>query len=604
MRRLRRLAPYALRQRRLLLVIMGATLSFSVITALQPLPIKLLVDSALGDGRIPHTLQSVLASVSVRPTPSSLVATAAVATLLLYLLNSLLTVAVSFGWTAAGQRMVFDVAGDLFSKLQRLSLLFHSKRNVGDSLSRISGDTYAIYTLSDALFVKPFSQLATYVIVGYSAWRLNPGLAMTILGMGPLMALSAHFFGIRLQRRARTQREAETDVLTFVHQTYSSMPVVQVFDTSRHNTRRFGVLADNAVDAVKRSALTSLGFDQVNSLITTAGTALITLLGAMRVLDGRLSLGSLLVFIAYLRTIQLSSQTLLTSYGSARSALASADRILEILDSREEVLEVPWAHQLSGRPSGHVRLENVTFGYEPGTPSIEDVSIEARPGEVIAIVGPTGAGKSTLVSLIPRFFDPWEGRVTIDGVDLRDLRVASVRASVGVVPQETFLLPLSIAENIAYGRPGATAREVEAAAVAAQADAFIRALPNGYDTVIGERGATLSGGERQRISIARALLKNAPVLVLDEPTSALDSLTEQALMVALDHLVEGRTTFIIAHRLSTVQRADRIAVIDGGRLVEIGTHDELLAAGNRYSELHAAGLGEAATSVMGSGLLA
>jgi ATP-binding cassette subfamily B protein/subfamily B ATP-binding cassette protein MsbA len=268
------------------------------------------------------------------------------------------------------------------------------------------------------------------------------------------------------------------------------------------------------------------------------------------------------------------------------------------------VLEVPWAHQLSGRPSGHVRLENVTFGYEPGTPSIEDVSIEARPGEVIAIVGPTGAGKSTLVSLIPRLFDPWEGRVTIDGVDLRDLRVASVRASVGVVPQETFLLPLSIAENIAYGRPGATAREVEAAAVAAQADAFIRALPNGYDTVIGERGATLSGGERQRISIARALLKNAPVLVLDEPTSALDSLTEQALMVALDHLVEGRTTFIIAHRLSTVQRADRIAVIDGGRLVEIGTHDELLAAGNRYSELHAAGLGEAAASMTGIGLLA
>jgi ATP-binding cassette subfamily B protein/subfamily B ATP-binding cassette protein MsbA len=235
---------------------------------------------------------------------------------------------------------------------------------------------------------------------------------------------------------------------------------------------------------------------------------------------------------------------------------------------------------------GHVRLAGVTFGYEPDVPVLHDVTLEARPGEVVALVGPTGSGKSTLVSLILRFFDATEGHITFDGVDIRRLRLADLRSQVSIVLQEPFLMPLSVADNIAYGRPGASRDEVVAAAVAAQADSFVRELPSGYDTVIGERGATLSGGERQRIAIARALLKDAPVLILDEPTSSLDAKTEASLIEAFVRLMEGRTTFMIAHRLSTIRHADRIAVLDQGRVVEIGSHAELIESEGLYQRFH------------------
>jgi ATP-binding cassette subfamily B protein/subfamily B ATP-binding cassette protein MsbA len=308
--------------------------------------------------------------------------------------------------------------------------------------------------------------------------------------------------------------------------------------------------------------------------------------GALRVHDGVLSIGSLLVFFTYGRMVQRQVADLIVSYGRFKEAVASADRVLEVLEEEPDVRDAPHAQAPVGRAAGEVRLEGVTFGYEPGRPVLEGVSVGADPGEAVALVGHTGAGKSTLVSLIPRFFDPWSGRVTVDRHDVRDLTLASVRAQISVVLQEPFLLPLSVAENIAYGRPGASPREVVAAAVAAQADEFIRALPDGYETVIDERGASLSGGERQRLAIARALLKDAPILILDEPTSALDSETEASLLQALERLIEGRTTFVIAHRLSTVRRCNRIVVLDHGRIAEIGSHNELANAGGIYQRVH------------------
>jgi ATP-binding cassette subfamily B protein/subfamily B ATP-binding cassette protein MsbA len=307
--------------------------------------------------------------------------------------------------------------------------------------------------------------------------------------------------------------------------------------------------------------------------------------GAEHVLAGAISIGTILVFISYLGSLYSPIHDVSHSGGTISESLGSALRLVEVLDARADVEDRRGALTLAG-VRGEVVFEDVSFGYEPGRPVLREVSLSASPGEVVAIVGPTGAGKSTLVGLLPRFFDPDQGRVLLDGHDLRELRLRQVRDSVSLVLQESFLFPFSIAENIGYGRPGATRQQIIQAARAANAHQFISALPDGYDTVLGERGATLSGGERQRIAIARALLKDAPVLILDEPTSALDAETEQSLLQALDRLMAGRTTLIIAHRLSTIRKADQILVLRNGHIAERGRHQDLINTAGHYAHMH------------------
>jgi ATP-binding cassette subfamily B protein/subfamily B ATP-binding cassette protein MsbA len=589
MRRFRSLIPYLVRQWPMLVVVLVLTGLSAAAGALQPWPMKLLVDYALSNAEVPSPLTASLTTISLAPTPMVLVLTAAVSSLVLYALNSALSVGLSLSWNLGGQRMVYDLAGELFARLQRLSLLFHSRRSVGDSLSRLTEDTWCIYTVADGLLMSPIQHVITLTVMICIGFALDPVLATLALAVAPLLALSSSFFGKRLKQRSKLGREAKSRLMSFVHQTLGAIPLVQTFGTESRNTKKFQELANDAVVLAQRGNLLGSSYGLVNGLITTTGIAVVLYVGGVRVLAGAIPLGTLLVFLAYVRRMQDASGGLFKIFTQLKAAEASVDRIMEVVESDDIIADPPHPVSLpdrSHRQRGRIRFENVSFGYQPSQPVLKGVTLEASPGEVVALVGPTGAGKSTLVSLIPRFFDPQEGQVTFDGVDLRNLKVADLRKQISIVLQEPFLMPFSVADNIAYGRPGASREEIVEAAIAAQADEFIRRLPESYDTVIGERGATLSGGERQRLAIARALLKDAPVLILDEPSSAIDVQTETSLIQAFQRLMEGRTTFIIAHRLSTIHHADRIAVLDHGRIVELGPHHELLEREGLYWQFH------------------
>ena len=596
MGRYRQPLRYIGRQWRYFAAILVLTLAASGLAALEPWPIKVLIDHALGAQGVPPWLASLLGSEGGGAAPATtLIAFAAVASLAVFAVGAVCNVAINWLWAVAGQRMVFDLSTELFHKLQRLSLAYHARHPVGDSLSRLGGDTWSLYSLSSRLF-SPLEQLLTLAIIGVVAVQLNPRLALYAVAAAPLLAAASIYFGPRLKARARDGREAQARLTSFVHQTLASLPVVQSFTAEGRNRGRFRALSGEVVERTQRAAVTGSAYGLVGGLVTTVGSAFVLFVGGREVLAGRLSVGGLVVFLAYLRKIQQAAETLLTTYGAIKPIEAHVDRVFEVLenDRDREVTDRPGARPLVRRRGVEVRFEQVSFGYQTGKPVLHQVDLVAHPGQTVALVGATGAGKSTLVSLIPRFHDVWSGRVTWDGTDVRDLQLRSLRAEISLVLQDPFLFPITVADNIAYGRPDASRGDIVAAAEAANADAFIRQLPEGYDTVLGENGNTLSGGERQRLAIARALLKDASLLVLDEPTSALDARAEAAVVEALQRLLAGRTAFIIAHRLSTIRGADQIALLDEGRVVERGSHQELLARSGLYRRLHALHLGREA----------
>jgi len=571
-----RLSDYPRREWRILAGAVVLTVGAAVATALQPWPLKLLVDRGLSGNEPAWIAWAALASVGV------------------FAVQKALEVGLAWTWTVASQRMVYRLAADLFHRFQRLSLLFHMRQRVGDLLTRLTGDTWAVATVAEAAVLAPVRQALTLISVGVLAWQLEPRLTMLSLAVAPVLGVAGWLGGRSLRQRAQLRWDAQSALQSFVHQTLGAIPLVQTFGLEPRNRAEFDRLAATMRGHTQREAVGKNLLTGISGVALAAGTGLVLYVGSQEVVAGKLTVGSLLVFLGYLRPLQLTFQGLLESYGRWQSAVPSLVRLREIMEAAEEVPESPTARPFPADARGRVELVGVNFGYDTGRPVLRDISLVAEPGEVVALVGPTGAGKTTLAGLIPRLFDPQSGRVLVDGVDVRDLQITSLRAHVSVVLQEPFLLPLTVAQNIAYSRPAAGREEIIAAARQAQAHEFIEQLPAGYDTPLGERGVNLSGGQRQRVAIARAFLKNAPVLILDEPSSALDRATEEQLMTALAALVRGRTTFIIAHRFSTIQLATRIAVMDGGRLVEWGTHAELWARNGLYRQLAASQTGEVA----------
>jgi ABC-type multidrug transport system fused ATPase/permease subunit len=591
------LLRYALGSWRGWLFIFLITLASGLLGLLQPWPLKILVDHVLGEAPMAEPLAAVAGSIPGGDSPRGLLVWVVFAGVAIFALNSVAEVLLTRAWIVTGQRLVSDIGADLFARVQRRHLPFHSQNSVGDVMSRITGDCWCIYKAVEA-FV--FTPLFTLIVLGGVIWvmaQLNFVLMLVALAAAPLMTGITFMLGRPIRAAARARREIDSRIQAHLQQTLTGIPVVQAFSQEEREHARFEAFAADALKAQRRSTVIGNICELCSGLTVTVGIAAIIWLGANQVLASRLHIGELLIFIAYANSLQVHLKAITGAYTSIQEIRASAERVWEMLDAEPEVRDAPGALPLSDVRGG-LALENVSFGYEPGRPVLRGVSLEVLPGQVVAIVGATGAGKTTLVTLIPRFVDPWQGRVLLDGSDLRGLELNSLRRHVGLVLQEPFLFPFTIAENIAYGRPEASREEIEAAARAANAHGFIAALPEGYDTRLGERGATLSGGERQRLGIARAFLKDARILILDEPTSALDAGTEQLLLQALTRLMRGRTTLIVAHRLSTIRHADRIVVLDHGRIVEQGTHKELLACAGAYARLHRLQTGKEPTPAM------
>jgi ATP-binding cassette subfamily B protein len=470
----------------------------------QPWPMKLLVDQVLGQAPIPQNIADALLYLPGPSGVQGLLLWVCLSTVLIFLIGSLVSAVSTTVSLRFSQRMTYDLAADLFLHLQKLSLIFHSRRSVGDLMSRVTGDSYCVQTLVNGAMLPVLQSIVTLVMMFVIMWNLEPTITLLSLSVAPFLYLSIRLFGKSMKTRGKERRELEVQMTSLVQQSLSALPAVQAFTREELEHARFRKFAEQTVQAYVRTSRTQILFKLFVGLVTSLGTASVMYVGALYAMDGRITVGTILVFLTYLRSLYDPLNALAHIASTLQTLTASSDRVLEILDTPQEVSDTVTAKDVVLK--GSVRFDDVSFGYEKDRQILKNVTFDAKAGETVAIVGPTGAGKTTLVNLLIRFFDPWSGVIRVDDHDLRDVRVRTLRKQIAMVLQDPFIFPSTIAENIAFGRFDAKRDQIVAAAQAANAHEFIVRLPDGYDTVVGERGATLSGGEKQRLSTARAFL--------------------------------------------------------------------------------------------------
>jgi ABC-type multidrug transport system fused ATPase/permease subunit len=568
-----------------LFVILTAMLVQTAMGLAAPWPLKVVLDNVVGNHKLPNWLSHLLNTFLKGDGKMSIAVAAALAVVAIALLGALASYIANYYTESVGQWIANDLRMRTYHHLQRLSLSYYDQQRTGALLSTITSDVQTIQGFASSSTLGILVDLFTIVGMLFIMFWLNWDFTLIALAVTPFLLLMLSRFKKAVKAATREVRKQQANIVSVVQQDLESMRVVKAFGRQEYEQEELGLVSHAVVDAALKARRVKALLSPLVTVTVSVCTAVVLWRGSALILAGAMTAGSLTVFLAYLTRFFKPVKDLASMTNSIAQAAVGVDRVRAILDADNVIPERPEALQPTQAVRGAIRFDQVKFAYDPDSPVLRGVSFSVEPGELVGVVGTTGGGKSTIVSLIPRFYDAISGKVEIDGVDVRDYKLQWLRSQIGYVLQETVLFRGTVRDNIAYGREGATQDEIVQAAKLANADEFIARMPRGYDTMIGERGDTLSGGQRQRIGIARALVRDNPILILDEPTAALDTESEKLVIEALERLMKGRTVITIAHRLSTIRDANKIIVLDGGVVAEQGSHQDLLELGGIYAAL-------------------